>query len=250
MPIMATIMNSIFLRLEKIFAYLQGKGFGADTVEREVALALQLLGTAPRLVLDVGANQGHWTHFLLKRHPNTEVHAFEPQPVCAQTLRGRFGPCPNVSVHQLAVSDAAATLSLYFDFAGSGLASLSKRELDHFGIDFTQSIEVKAVALDDYLATSGMGQIDIIKIDVEGHEMAVFKGMKEVLASATPPKVIQFEFGGCNIDTRTYFRDFFQLLSKQYEIYRLTPFGPDLIDRYREIDECFRTTNFFLKLKC
>ena len=84
---------------------------------------------------------------------------------------------------------------------------------------------------------------------MEGHELAVFKGMEKILAGRTPPKVIQFEFGGCNIDTRTYFRDFFLMFNNKYEIHRQTPFGLTAIEQYRETDECFRTTNFFLKLR-
>ena len=241
-------MNAILL-LEKIFAYIQGKGYGAETVQREVKLALRLLGTEPKLVLDIGANKGHWTKYLLDEFPSTVVHAFEPQPVCAQALEERFSGSSNVSIYRNAVSNSVATLSLFFDFEGSGLASLSKRKLEHLGIDFSKSVEVKTVVLDDFLAARSIGQIDIVKIDVEGHELAVFKGMEQVLAGTEPPKVIQFEFGGCNIDTRTFFRDFYLLFSEQYEIHRQTPFGLMLIDKYRETDECFRTTNFFLKLK-
>ena len=242
-------MNKLLLLLERIFAYLQGKGYGAETGQREAKLALKLLGSKPTLVFDIGANKGHWLKFVLDKYPATVGHAFEPQPVCAQALEVRFGDAQNVSIHHNAVSNTEATLSLFFDFEGSGLASLSKRKLEHLGIDFSKSVEVKTVILDNFITAHGIGQIDIVKIDVEGHELAVFEGMKKVLAGPLPPKVIQFEFGGCNIDTRTYFRDFYLLFSQQYEIHRQTPFGIMRIDKYLETDECFRTTNFFLKLK-
>lgn len=58
-------------------------------------------------------------------------------------------------------------------------------------------------------------------------------------------RVLQFEFGGCNIDTRTYFKDFWQLASMEgFIIYRMAPVGLVCIDRYRESDEFFSTTNF------
>ena len=242
-------MYETLLLLEKLFAYLQGKGYGAETVRREVKLALKLLGAPPKLVLDIGANKGHWTKFVLADFPATVVHAFEPQPVCAYDLEERYRGSSNVSIHRNAVSNSEATLSLFFDFEGSGLASLSQRQLGHLGIDFSKSVEVKAVVLDQFLAALDIGQIDIIKIDVEGHELAVFDGMKRILTGPTPPKIIQFEFGGCNIDTRTFFRDFYLLFANQYDIHRQTPVGLTRIDKYRETDECFRTTNFFLKLK-
>jgi hypothetical protein len=55
---------------------------------------------------------------------------------------------------------------------------------------------VKTVVIDDFLAALRIGQIDIVKIDEEGHELAVFKLKEQVQASTSPPKVIQFEFGG------------------------------------------------------
>ncbi|WP_445778772.1 hypothetical protein [Shewanella sp.] len=45
----------------------------------------------------------------------------------------------------------------------------------------------------------------MIKIDIEGHELSVLKVFGAAIEAT---KVIQFEFGDCNIDTRTYFQDF------------------------------------------
>ena len=238
-----------FLFLERVFAYLQGKGYGTATIDQEVRYALKLLGRQPRLVLDIGANKGLWTQSLLRLHPQCVVHAFEPQPACNRILQTMFGSTPNVSLHANALSNVQQTLSLYFDEEGSGLASLSKRELSHHGIDFSKSVKVDAVVVDEFLAGAALGAIDIVKMDVEGHEMAVFEGMKKTLAGPAAPEVIQFEFGGCNIDSRTFFRDFYLLLKDRYHFYRQTPFTLELLTTYHEADECFRTTNFFLKLK-
>jgi hypothetical protein len=57
--------------------------------------------------------------------------------------------------------------------------------------------------------------------------------------------VVQFEFGGCNIDTRTYFKDFWSFFSERgFELHRVSPFGAVKIVGYREADECFTTTNY------
>jgi len=58
--------------------------------------------------------------------------------------------------------------------------------------------------------------------------------------------VVQFEFGGCNIDTRTFLQDFWYLLTGAgYRLHRLGPNGLTPVDRYRETDEVFVTTNYF-----
>jgi hypothetical protein len=83
---------------------------------------------------------------------------------------------------------------------------------------------------------------NLIKIDVEGHELDVLKGGLNTLAIA---QVIQFEFGGCNIDTQTFFQDFWYLFAEAgFAIYRVSRDRPIHISQYSEADECFRTTNF------
>ena len=59
-------------------------------------------------------------------------------------------------------------------------------------------------------------------------------------------KSIMFEFGGANIDTRTYFKDFFYyLMGKNFQIYRITPSKHlQHLTNYKEIYEQYTTTNF------
>lgn len=81
-----------------------------------------------------------------------------------------------------------------------------------------------------------------MKIDIEGLELAALRGFGAALDATS---VLQFEFGGCNIDTRSYFRDFWTLFQRRgFTLYRITPFGLDRIARYRESDEFFSTTNY------
>ena len=58
-------------------------------------------------------------------------------------------------------------------------------------------------------------------------------------------KIIQFEFGGCNIDTKSHYRDFwYYFKNRGFAVYRITPFGPSRLDTYTEYDEHYKTTNF------
>ena len=84
--------------------------------------------------------------------------------------------------------------------------------------------------------------IDYVKIDVEGHELDVLEGFGQLILKT---KLIQFEFGGCNIDTRTYFKDFWYFfLERNFIIYRITPRGLLRIPIYKEKYEFFQTTNY------
>jgi hypothetical protein len=91
----------------------------------------------------------------------------------------------------------------------------------------------------------GVAEIDLLKLDVEGHEFDILEGVERMLSQQNI-RFISFEFGGANIDTRTYFQDYFYLFKKyDYNIYRILPNSdPFPITQYDEVDETFRTTNY------
>jgi hypothetical protein len=94
----------------------------------------------------------------------------------------------------------------------------------------------------------GVGRIDLLKIDVEGHELEVLRGAESLFAGRGV-RMVTFEFGGCDIDSRTFFQDFWYFFRERGmgRLFRITPSGylaP--IRHYREADEQFRTTNFLV----
>jgi hypothetical protein len=83
---------------------------------------------------------------------------------------------------------------------------------------------------------------DVLKIDVEGHEIDVLLGG---LMSLENIKVVQFEFGGTNIDSRNFFRDFWILFEeKNFSIYRVTPEKLLKLEKYSEALEVFIYANY------
>lgn len=148
----------------------------------------------------------------------------------------------NVSLLRLALGDSPGNAELWFDEEGSGLASLTRRRLDHFGTDFSHSEVVTVETLDSWAKSAGV-RPSLIKLDVEGHELDVLTSGQDTVSQSS---VVQFEFGGCNIDTRTYFQDFFYFFQELgFELLRLGPRGLVPITEYRESDEAFVTSNFF-----
>jgi len=144
------------------------------------------------------------------------------------------------------MGDRKRFANLYFDKPGSTLASLSKRRLRHLSIDFNQYEKIQIDTLDNYCSLNAIERIHLLKLDVEGHELAALRGAQDILTKKAID-IISFEFGGCNIDSRTFFQDFYYMLSRQFgmNIYRITPSGYlRHIDHYQEIHEQFRTTNF------
>ncbi|AEG01311.1 FkbM family methyltransferase [Methylomonas methanica] len=229
--------------VEKIAAYAQGKGYGTATIEQEAGLLQQLLQDQPTLAIDVGGNIGNYTAELRKRNPALEIHIFEPSTINLAQLSARFESDSLVKIVPYALSEQAGSATLFSDKPGSGMGSLTQRRLDHFNIEFDTTETISTMRFEDYWQTQLQSrQLDMVKIDVEGHELAALKGFG---AALDVTRVLQFEFGGTHIDTRTYFQDFWYFFIEQgFDLYRITPFGAKKISRYSESDEFFAITNY------
>jgi FkbM family methyltransferase len=230
-------------RLHTVAAYAQGKGYGSATINQEVKLLLQSLDKTPDLAIDIGGNIGEYTAELRRRHPHLEIHTFEPSAVNLEKLKKRFDNDKDIRLVPFAVSNTAGPATLFANAPGSGLASLTKRKLDHFNIDFDFKESIDTIRFEEYWTNElNKRNIDIVKIDIEGHELAALTGFGEAIKAIG---VLQFEFGGCNIDTRTYFQDFWYFFrANDFAVFRITPLGLEQIERYRESDEFFSTTNY------
>ena len=231
-------------RIERIAARFQGKGYGASTINQEIKLIHKLLPPpAPKLAIDIGGNIGEYTAELRRINPNLEIHTFEPSQTNVDKLNMRFNHDSLINIIPFAVSDIAGTATLFSNEPGSGLGSLTKRNLDHFNVDFDTKETINTLRFEDYWVTKlNKRSLDIVKIDIEGHELSALKGFGNAILVT---KIIQFEFGGCNIDTHTYFQDFWYFFkTHNFHLYRITPFGAQKIDHYTESDEYFCTTNY------
>jgi hypothetical protein len=107
---------------------------------------------------------------------------------------------------------------------------------------------VEINTIDEFCSANGIRHIHFLKMDVEGNELNILYGAKQMIESDSID-FIQFEFGGCNIDSRTYFQDFFYLLKDRYHIYRILKKGLFQIDTYSEKYEIFTTTNYLAQRK-
>lgn len=198
------------------------------------------------VLFDAGANIGDYTLNLLHYFGHAAIHSFEPAHATYQTLCQNV-KAPNVHLNNSGLSDACSAQTLFYDEANSKLASLYNRQLDYFGIHYSQSETVTLDTIDHYCQTHGITRIDFLKVDVEGNELKVLQGAQNMI-SAGGIHAIQIEFGGTNIDSRTYFRDFWNMLHEKFHVYRIVCDGLYEIDHYSELLEIFTCTNYlFIK---
>ncbi|MCC7361495.1 MAG: FkbM family methyltransferase [Anaerolineales bacterium] len=207
--------------------------------------AARLLPAQPaRVVFGVGANQGDFMRAALAAlGPSTRVLAFEPAPQTFSRLARVFHASPQVELHQLGLSDASGSRPLYSDGQDSGLASLYQRDLTAHGRALNQVETVPITTLDAFCAERQISRIDYLKLDVEGHELSALRGARRLLEQDAV-QLIQFEFGGCAIDARVYFRDLYSLLNERFRLYRILQDGLAYLPHYSEHQEVYATANF------
>jgi FkbM family methyltransferase len=238
----------IFRRMHTVA--LVGRNFGPSEVGKsgELAALQRMKAAAPvaDVIFDVGANVGEWTMSAARHWPRARIHAFEPSADTFVKLEAATTGMPVTCVRS-AVSDRSGQVQLHEVPGLPGLSSLHARDLSTHGMEMTATEDVDAVTLDEYCDAHNITTIDVLKLDVEGHELAALHGARGLLENGRI-KFIQFEFGGTNIDSRTYLRDFVDLLGTDFRIYRLLADGVELL-HYSEREEIFVTTNYLAELR-
>jgi len=227
-----------------------GIGSASDVNNSGEAAVVRMLGRfyhPPYCIFDVGANKGQFLNMVTSKIGQEQlvIHCFEPTSDSFNTLTQNAPRSPNIVLNKLGLGKEQGSFNIFYDKPGSGSASLTKRRLDHFGVSFSYAEQVQIDTLDNYCRLNNIDRIDLLKIDVEGREMDVLLGATDMFEKGLIG-LVNFEFGGCNIDTRIFFQDFYYWFKTAgMKLYRITPSGYiHPLPHYLETYEQFRTTNF------
>lgn len=176
------------------------------------------------VVLDVGANEGHYAALVLQHCPQAAVHAFEPHPATFSRLQQR-AQALGFTANNRACGSAPGTLTLhdYADREGSGHASLYAGVFNRLHRAPAATHEVGVDTIDNVMEADGIAHVDLLKIDTEGHELAVIDGAAAALA-ADRIDVVQFEFNEMHVISRVFLGDFQERLP-DWQFFRLLPDG-------------------------
>ncbi|QLC50632.1 FkbM family methyltransferase [Methanolobus zinderi] len=178
------------------------------------------------ILLDVGGNIGDYTQMLfenaIKLNGTFQIHVFEPTRYCYSMLSKRFRD-KRILLNNTACSNINRSAEIYYDPEGSGLASMYNRNLKAIGNELKIKEMVKTQRLDDYIKKCNIDHIDFIKVDVEGHEKAVFEGIGDFL-NPNFVDYIQFEYGGASLDSMTSLMNLYEILeSKGFIVAKILP---------------------------
>ena len=213
-------------------------------------VARQLARVVRPVVFDVGANIGDYSLGCLQAfRGQCRIHAFEPAKATFDRLASvpEF-PMETVSLHCLAFSDRDGQAILHSSEPGSSIASLEELERPVRPFDKSLDEEVHVTTIDRFCDDHGIEEIDLLKLDIEGHELSALRGARRMLNKGRI-RFLQFEFGENNISSGTYLSDFHKLLADQYRMFRIVPGG--LIPwRYEGgPTEIFATMNYLCERK-
>lgn len=217
--------NRLLYRLCKHYVDLCN-GENNDDMETngELRLMRQILPQCGT-VFDIGANVGHWASLALKLNPYINLHYFEPSRATYECLLANHFPS-NVVCNNFGLSSTAGEAKLLIFEEGSGINSMYRRQglEDGWGLSTQQREEtIHLETVDRYCEQKNIQVVDFCKVDVEGHELEVFKGMSAML-KAKRIKMIQFEYGGCNIDAGVLLKDIFDFFQPfDYVFYKIFP---------------------------
>lgn len=171
--------------------------------------------SGPVTLLDIGGNIGEYSEIIVSqchnRNINYSLHIFEPTQSCFSLLEKKFKSNKRVHLNNIGASDSITSAYIYYDAEESGFASLYQRDLSSAKINFNKKEKVSLIRLDNYFEKNDITLIDFMKIDIEGHEIAAFKGMGKYL-NGDFIKAIQFEYGGVNLDSKTTLCEIYNIL--------------------------------------
>jgi len=186
-------------------------------------------------IIDVGANKGDYIDLARKHLPVNPIIAIEPNPKFEDLLKSRQGV--EVLINACGNKREMVLLHVPENPAHSSKASLT---------DFQQNdiifkpIEVECIRLCDVISERKSESPGLVKIDVEGHDLAVIQGLSPYIAET---KFIQFEFNELQVFTRTFLKDYHDLLSPTHDIFRLDKNRLHNLNTYHPLMEIFRMQN-------
>jgi FkbM family methyltransferase len=159
----------------------------------------------PKVVFDVGANKGEWCRLVSTLCPSCMIHAFEIVPATYEELTRNTRDLQNVIANNIGLSseEGAVSISLGRDTATATACKIEGMQFHEEYYD--RQIQCKTRKASDYLIEKAIESIDFVKIDVEGMDLKVVRGLGDQIRNV---RVVQFEYGVFNIASHDLLSDF------------------------------------------
>jgi FkbM family methyltransferase len=144
---------------------------------------LKAIGGDPRMIFDVGANVGQTAEICARAFPQATIHAFEPVPETFAIMRRNVAPIAAVTPVNVALSDQVGETLMTEGLGGENTIGTSHR-------GDAATVPVALDTIDTYMSANGIARLDLLKMDVEGHELQVLAGAQQALAGGAVDYVL------------------------------------------------------------
>ncbi len=172
------------------------------------------------LCLDIGANIGSYSKFLLDK-TNSKVIGFEPLPFVFNKLQENLSNYSDrIILVNKGVGCKSEPLTIFYNGSATAHASFCEEVNDITYFKNNEKLEIELTTIDDYCMENNIREIDFIKIDTEGFEKEVFEGAIKTFENIKP-KFIQIEFNWHQLFRNTSLL-FFSRKLPDYDVYQLT----------------------------
>ena len=172
--------------------YWRGFGRGWEGTSLRV---WSVLAARAKTIVDVGSNVGVYSLVAGAVNRDAEIIAFEPLERMYERLLANLGLNEfSVTTEQLALSDRTGFALLYDRLKDDcKAASLEAPRGDQAQPEAAHSAprRVRVERFDDYCGANQVAQVDLVKIDIEGHEAAALRGMPATLSSSRPTLLVE-----------------------------------------------------------
>ncbi len=224
---------------------------GLDVTGEKFLIEKILTIINPKNIFDVGANTDGYGLDLNQYFPKVKIFAFEPHPKIFKILQKNCKNNQNINTFNIGFSDGDTKGKLW-DFADnadlkhtqptSTISTIYPKVINELFKQKSKYYNIVLTTIDKFCLENKIESVDFLKIDTEGSEFKVLKGAKKLL-SANQIRFILFEFNEMNIYSRTFMKDFLDLMPN-YTLYRLLPYGLLSINSYQpKIHEIYAYQN-------
>lgn len=224
-PQRGRIRTSTFSEYVAVYGLLPGRG-EQNMMRKRLAYA--------HTVFDVGANVGVWTVLMSKFNPSARIHSFEPNSTIFNLLdvNVKENSCRNVTLINAAASDREGTALFQVPPSASIFGRIVPTEQpidDDARFLNAKAAQVLRLRLADYCRQADIAEIDFMKIDVEGHELAALRGLQPLLSERRVRSLYVETIEANHTRAGSSFSDFVQFVSEcGYELWTINEQGePD-----------------------
>ncbi len=164
---------------------LRNRGYEILRVYSSLGIAVRLAGASSKTIFDVGAHEGRTAMQLRALAPSAQIYCFEPDPRSFPILKSRLEAYQNSTVYHLAVTETPGEIDFFlneFSAASSMLPRPSSGRRYHPSwASAASATKIPSTSLDAFCEEKAIEMIDVLKMDIQGGELAALKGATRLL---------------------------------------------------------------------